>query len=274
MPRAILIATLAAGLGGCATASLNYTDPAGPRYAAAVPARAGAPDTLSVVAFNVKFGERVDRVVQLLREDGPLHEPDVLLLQEMDEAGTRAIADSLGVGYVYYPSTLHPLTKRDFGNAVLSRFPILEDRKIVLPHLARFRHTLRAAVGATIVVGTRRLRVYSVHIATFVANGPHDRREQLAAVLADADAYPLVVMGGDFNSETVPEIAVPRGYLWPTRNLPHTDAFWTLDHLLFKGLTLAAPPAVGLVREVRGASDHKPVWARVVLPEERTALVR
>ena len=266
MPRSILLVAVAAVLQGCASAQVNYIDPAGPRYAAAAPARQDDPDTLSVVAFNVKFGEHVGQVIALLREAGPLHEPDVLLLQEMDEAGTRAVADAMGYAYVYYPATLYPATRRDFGNAVLSRFPIEDDRKIVLPHLARFRHTLRAAVGATIRVGTRRLRVYSVHIATFAANGPRARREQLAAILADAAAYPVVLLGGDFNSETVPEVAQAEGYLWPTRYLPHTEFIWTLDHVLLKGLTLGAPPAVGMVREIHGASDHKPVWARVVLP--------
>jgi endonuclease/exonuclease/phosphatase family metal-dependent hydrolase len=274
VPRTILLVAAAAILQGCASARVNYTDPAGPRYAAAAPGRPDDPDTLTVVSLNVKFGVHVGQVVALLREPGPLHEPDVLLLQEMDEAGTRAVAEALGYAYVYYPATLHPLTRRDFGNAVLSRFPIEEDRKILLPHLARFRHTLRAAVAATLRVGTRRVRVYSVHIATFIANGPHARRDQLAAILADADGYPVVLMGGDFNSETVPEIALAHGYLWPTRHLPHTDAFWTLDHVLLKGLTLAASPSVGLVREIHGASDHKPVWARVVLPAEAAVSTR
>jgi endonuclease/exonuclease/phosphatase family metal-dependent hydrolase len=267
VPRAILLLVIAATLQGCAAATLNYTSPAGPRFAASGPPRPGELDTLTVVAFNVKYAEHVNAVIGLLREPGPLRDPDVLLLQEMDEAGTRAIADSLGLAYVYYPATRHPVTRRDFGNAILSRFPIEEDRKIVLPHLARFRHTLRAAVGATIRVGARRLRVYSVHIATFVGNGPHARREQLAAVLADAEAYPAVLVGGDFNSETVPEIALARGYIWPTRHLPRTTAFWTLDHVLLKGLALANGSATGLVREVHGASDHRPVWARVVLPD-------
>lgn len=271
MLRAIVLVVAVAALQGCASAAVNYTEPSGPRYAGVAPVPADVPDTLSVVAFNVEFGRRVDAVVRLLREHGPLHEPDVLLLQEMDEAGTREIADSLDYSFVYYPATLHPLTGRDFGNAVLSRFPIVEDEKIVLPHLARFRHTLRAAVGATIVVGSRRLRVYSVHIATFVGNGPRARRDQLAAVLADAERYPVVLMGGDFNSETVPEIALDRGYAWPSRHLPHTDFIWTLDHMLLKGVSLAAPQAIGVVRDIHGASDHKPVWARVVLPVEGLA---
>ena len=266
VPRAVLAVAVAAFAVGCASAGVNYTDPAGPRYAAAVPSPAPGSDTLTVVAFNLHFAEHVDRALALFRQEGPLHGPDVLLLQEMDEDGTRELAESLGYGYVYYPSTLHPVTKRDFGNAVLSRFPLEDDRKILLPHLARVRRTLRAAVGATVVVGTRRVRVYSIHLSTFVANGPRARREQLAAVLADADRYPVVVLGGDFNSETVPEIALSHGYVWPTRRLPHTDFIWTLDHLLLRGLSLAPGAAVGLVRDNLGASDHKPVWARVLLP--------
>jgi endonuclease/exonuclease/phosphatase family metal-dependent hydrolase len=183
----------------------------------------------------------------------------------MDDAGTRAIADSLALGYVYYPSTLHPATGRDFGNAILSRFPISEDRKVVLPHLARIRRTLRTAVGATILVGSRRLRVYSVHLATFVNNGPRARREQFAAILADAEAFPAVVIGGDFNSGSVPEIAVPLGYTWPTQHLGHTASFWSMDHMLFRGVALANASAIGMVRDIHGASDHKPVWARIVL---------
>jgi endonuclease/exonuclease/phosphatase family metal-dependent hydrolase len=268
VPRTILLVVLVATLQGCAAAKVNYTDPAGPRYAAAGPLRSEAPDTLRVVAFNVKFALRVNAVIGLLREPGPLRDPDVLLLQEMDEDGTREIADSLGLGYVYYPSTLHPVTGRDFGNAILSRFPIEEDRKIVLPHLARVRRTLRTAVGATIRVGSRRLRVYSVHIATFVNNGPRARRDQFAAVLEDAEAYATVLIGGDFNSGSVPEIALARGYTWPTQHLPHTASFWTMDHMLLKGLGLANASAIGMVREIRGASDHKPVWARVVLRDE------
>ena len=77
-------------------------------------------------------------------------------------------------------------------------------------------------MGATIVVGERRVRVYSVHIATFIGNGPTSRRAQLAAVLADADSFPIVVMGGDFNSGSVPELALVHGFSWPTRNLGRT----------------------------------------------------
>ena len=263
----LAIGALAAGLlVACPMARQNYPDPAGPRYAGDAAPGPASGDTLKIVAFNVKYAEHVDLAVALIRQTAALRDPDVLLLQEMDEAGTRAVADGLGLGYVYYPSTRHPATHRDFGNAILSRYPIGDDRKIVLPHLARPNGTLRTAVGATIQVGARRIRIYSVHLATMLDNGPSARREQLAAVLADAEAFPLVVLGGDFNSGSVPEIALPRGFAWPTRGLGRTRAFWDMDHILVKGLAVPADSAVGLIRDVHGASDHKPVWARVVLP--------
>ncbi len=252
----------------CSAARFNYTDPVGPRYAGGQPSAPGHGDTLRIVAFNVEFALHVDSAIQLIRGTGPLRDPDVLLLQEMDEAGAGAIATALGMEYVYYPSTVHPATHRDFGCAILSRYPISDDRKIILPHLARPNRTQRTAVGATIHVGSRTVRIYSLHLATMLDNGPRARREQLAAVLADAREYSLVVIGGDFDSGSVAEIALPLGYEWPTYRLGRTRAFWDMDHVLLKGLVVPEDSAAGLVRQVRGASDHKPVWARAVLPSQ------
>ena len=39
---------------------------------------------------------------------------------------------------------------------------------------------------------------------------------------------------------------------------------FTLDHILTRGLVLARPASVGVVNQVRGASDHRPVWAVLV----------
>jgi endonuclease/exonuclease/phosphatase family metal-dependent hydrolase len=261
--RRVLCAVTAL-LAACATAR-NYYDPDGPRFAGVAASHAPEADTLKVVAFNVQYAIHVERAVALLRLNPELCNPDIVLLQEMDERGAHAFADSLGFGYVYFPAMLDPVTKRDFGNAVLSRYPIENARKIILPHLGRFIRSQRAAVGATIRVGQRSIRVYSVHLATFTEAGPGVRRAQLATVLADADSFPVVVLGGDFNSGTVPEIALARGFSWPTRHLGRTEAFWNMDHILLKGLTLADGPATGLVRDNNGASDHKPVWARIVL---------
>src|SRR4029078_13199228 len=74
-----------------------------------------------------------------------------------------------------------------------------EDRKIVLPHLSRFVQSQRAATAATIRVGEALVRVYSLHLGTMAGLAPAARRDQLEAVLADAERYPRVVLGGDLN---------------------------------------------------------------------------
>jgi endonuclease/exonuclease/phosphatase family metal-dependent hydrolase len=265
MSRRVVWAALCAVMAGCASASVNYIDPVGPRYFGGAAADTSDRSALKVVVLNAHFATQMDSVVALLSSDHSLRGADVLLMQEMDERATRLLAAALRMHYVYYPATLHPLTGRDFGNAVLSRYRLTDDRKVVLPHLARFRNTARVAVGATIHVEGRPIRLYSVHIATVVDNGPKARRAQVEAVLADADSSATVIIGGDFNSSSVAEVALTRGYDWPTRKIGRTKALWSIDHVLVKGAPSVADSAMGTVKDTRGASDHRPVWVRLSL---------
>ena len=154
---------------------------------------------LRVVSFNIEYGIRVDSAIAVLTNDPALRNADVILLQEMDEKGTRWVADTLGMWYVYYPAVYRFNTHRDLGNAILARWPIVEDRKILLPHLSRFVHSQRVATAATIRVGEALVRVYSLHLGTMAGLAPAARRDQLEVVLADAEQYPRVVIGGDLN---------------------------------------------------------------------------
>lgn len=237
----------------------NYPDPSGPRYAGGEPSRAAPGATLKIVTFNIRFALQPDRAVELLRAAEPLRDLDVLLLQEMDAPATAQIAAALGLAYVYYPSTLHPIARKDFGCAILSRLPIEDDRKIVLPHVARLRRIQRSAVAGTIAG----IRFYCVHLSTMVDNGPEQRRAQLTTILDDADRYSRVIVAGDLNSPRVADVAPARGYVWPTRKLGPTNALWAMDHVLLKGVELDAEHAFGAVRDTVDASDHKPVWARI-----------
>ena len=251
-------------LSGCAGAT-NYLDRAGPRHAATAVHPATSDDgELRVVSFNVKYARRIDRAIRVLRTDDSLRNPDIVLLQEMDEAGTSAIADSLGMHRIYSPASVSR-SGNDFGNAILSCWPLEADTKILLPHKGVLRGNRRIAVAATARIDGRAFRVYCVHLATILGNGPHARRQQLATVLDDAARFPDVIIGGDFNSETVPEIALARGYTWPTRHLPRTERLWTLDHILLKGDLSARAASVGVVRNNLKASDHHPVWVAVGL---------
>ena len=48
----------------------------------------------------------------------------------------KRIAREFLMNDVYFPSTVHPMSHRDFGTAVLSPWPLDEARTILLPHAA------------------------------------------------------------------------------------------------------------------------------------------
>jgi endonuclease/exonuclease/phosphatase family metal-dependent hydrolase len=220
---------------------------------------------LRLVTFNIQFALHVERAIGLLDSTPALRAADIITLQEMDVGGTRRIASALGMSYVYYPATVHPKTGRDFGNAILSRWPIVADQKIILPHLARFEKTERIATAAIVRVGDQSVRVYSVHLATRLGLGPRARRDQADAVLADAVGYPFVIIAGDMNGRGIGNEFRAAGYRWATEHNPATDHFFRYDHIFLKGLALATDTSTGVVQDNRGASDHRPVWAVVRL---------
>lgn len=262
MTRRILYAACLLLLVGCRTGD-NYLASEEPRYASAerMPAAAAGHDHLRVVAFNIRYGIEVDSAIALITQHPVLRDVNVLLLQEMDEAGARRIADTLGMAWVYYPSMRSRRTGRDFGNAVLSRWPIVEDEKLILPHIAVFNRTHRIATAATLLVGDSLVRVYSTHLAMVLEGTDARRRDQLATIFRDAAPYARVIIGGDMNDEDVGRFAVASGYDWPTRHGPRTTGLARWDHVFTRGLELVDhDAATGTVIGIRGASDHRPVW--------------
>ncbi|HEY0673023.1 MAG TPA: endonuclease/exonuclease/phosphatase family protein [Longimicrobiales bacterium] len=255
---------------GCQTQK-NYVTVEGPRQHGEPPPHlvdTAPAETLKVVSFNIEFALQVERALAVLREEPELKDADIVLLQEMDGPGTRYIARALGMYYVYYPATQHMLYGRDFGNAVLSRWPIVADRKLVLPHKARVYRTLRTATAATIRIGADSVRVYSTHLGTVANINARQRSEQLQTVLADAAPFDRVILGGDMNHGAVGGVARRHGYLWPTENGPPTATIGRLDHIFFKGLSIPQSDASGTVFDVRAASDHLPIWAIAILRQK------
>lgn len=264
--RALALPLVLTALSACRP-SLNYPDPSGPRYAggdATASGEAGDAISIRVVSFNVQHAREADTAAALLEEHADLRGADVILLQEMDAPAVRMIADALGVAYVYYPSFLHGGEGNDFGNAVLSRWPIVADEKIVLPYLGIVTRTQRIATAATICVAGSPVRVYSTHLGTIAELVPRERRTQLRAVLVDAAGHEDVIIGGDMNDAGVGELAMSAGFDWPTRRGPRTVALGRWDHIFTRGFD-GAGPAAGTVLDNRGSSDHLPVWTTLAL---------
>jgi endonuclease/exonuclease/phosphatase family metal-dependent hydrolase len=266
---AAALLALAAGA-ACGTAT-NYLDPKAPAYESrhAPPPPERPPEgPLRVVTFNIAYAIHVDAAIAVLREAPALQRLDVLALQEMDAPGVERIAEALALNSFYAPGGIHPTSSRDFGCALLSPWPLVEPRKVLLPHGARGTGLRRAAVGATLLRAGKRLRVYSVHLPSPFGISGRQRKEEVDALLADAaDSPDPVVVAGDLNSHGLGARFVAGGYVWLTRDVgPTAHEMGVLrlsyDHVFAKGLRGATPgPAAGVVRDNKKASDHRPVWA-------------
>jgi endonuclease/exonuclease/phosphatase family metal-dependent hydrolase len=245
----------------------NYTDPRGPRYTGAFSHAAAGP-ALKVVTFNIRFAREIDRAAELLSRSRELRDADLLALQEMDAAGTERLARDLGYDYVYYPAASHPASGRDFGNAVLSRVPILSDRKVLLPYPSHWRHMQREAVAAEVCALGQRLRIYSVHLGTPLEVTPSERAAQALAIVGDArGAVGPVVIAGDFNNrDIVGQVFEGAGFRWVTRDLGATVRFFAWDHVFARGLDPGDAAERGIVLNNEGASDHLPVWTELFFP--------
>jgi len=258
---------LALVAGGCATAH-NYLDTSGPRYMGHHAVATPPGSDVHVVTFNIKYSRRIPEAIVILRTQAPLRNLDVLALQEMDAPGVKAIAQAMGFNYVYYPASRGPNSEHDMGEALLSPWPIEESWKVPLPHVTRVLHRSLAAVGARIRIDGRSVRVYSVHFGSPLRMGGGGRRDQAQAVIADArvSADPVII-AGDFNSKGVSRVFELAGFLWVTRDVGRTVGPFSFDHIVARGMTPAGSKAAGVVREAKGASDHRPVWARLHLQD-------
>jgi endonuclease/exonuclease/phosphatase family metal-dependent hydrolase len=180
-----------------------------------------------------------------------------------------ALARALGYDYVYAPASVAE-DGDDFGNAILSRWPLSEPRKLILPGLHPLTGQQRTATRATARIGGADVLLYAVHLEVATAP-PEMRREQVAAVLADvpADAA-AVIIGGDFNTITARGVAglaeqaaaddlqLLTGGLGPTLTR-FGEPLARADHILTRGFERLD---AGVLSEV-AASDHFPVWARL-----------
>jgi endonuclease/exonuclease/phosphatase (EEP) superfamily protein YafD len=260
----------AACLSSCSLVE-NYDDPNGPRYSAEfAPPLDGADDEaleeLAVCSFNIEFAEHISEAIGDLSSDENLSDCSVVLLQEMDWPGARRIAEALALDVVYYPGSVHH--GKDFGNAVLSRWPIASDEKLILPHRNPTNGRIRIAVSATLDVPLGLMTAYSVHSDTPWL-GPAARLEQARAVAVDAArAAELVVVGGDFNTsdpgsvEATVAVFTSRSFTWADRGVsPGVDAALgglSLDHLFVKGFSVLAAG-----NSPTDASDHRPIWVKL-----------
>lgn len=179
---------------------------------------------LRVVTLNIwnNQGPWAERL-RLIRRELPTLDAHLVGLQEVlhlegAPAGTpdqgQAIADGLGY-YVAYASAWHIGGGLQFGNALLSRWPIVEAQNFILP--VEPDDETRAVLFAAVDSPFGQIPVFVTHLS-WQLHRSDVRQQQVAFIaqrvreLAPVDGFPPVVMG-DFNAEPESdEIRYLRGF--------------------------------------------------------------
>jgi endonuclease/exonuclease/phosphatase family metal-dependent hydrolase len=247
---------------------------------------------LRVMTFNIHHGGGVDgrvdlaRIGQVIRDAGV----DVAGLQEVDRHyGERSgfvdqagwLARELGMHVAYGPNTdLDPPrpggARRQFGNAILSAFPIVEWENLPLPRSGA--HEQRGLLRARVEVDGG--GSWQVHVTHLQHDDPAERLVQARAIrrLLGTPNHGVVLLG-DLNAQpTTPEVQALTGVLVDTWAVAgdgpgHTSASpvpsQRIDYVLQSPDARTCAAAVLTSTPASIASDHLPVVAEIAVPRDR-----
>jgi len=231
--------------------------------------------TLRVATYNIHRCRGLDgrtrpqRIAAVLRTI----DADVVALQEVVGAGPRGgghaeeLGAMLGMGWVMSPA--RELRGHQFGNAVLSRFPIMHHSE---HDLSWKTCEPRRMQRVDVVVHGCTLHLYNVHLGTAILERRHQAL-RLASMVSDRHiAGPKLVLG-DFNewmrglatkmlSERLNSVDL-RNHLRRRRTYPGLFPILHLDHIYYAGRVEIVGIELPRTRQSLVASDHLPLVADV-----------
>jgi endonuclease/exonuclease/phosphatase family metal-dependent hydrolase len=157
-------------------------------------------ERLKLMTYNIRHAKGLDNVVKLNRieEKIRLSGADIVALQEVDRYLPRSqftdqvhsLATGLNMHYTFAPTL--SMAFMQYGNAILSKYPIVHTSVVPLPGWGE----PRAMMTATVSIHGHEIDVVNLHLGVHA----EDRAEQFAVVLAEMKKRqaPSILMG-DFN---------------------------------------------------------------------------
>lgn len=226
---------------------------------------------LRIATYNLHSGVGVDRrfrpqrIIDVIRE----LDADVVALQEVlspvrgfdVHAHLRA-----ETGLHLVAMTTVQLAGGTFGNAVLSRWPILD----VAEHgLTVGKREPRGALDLTIGRDERELRVIATHLGLRTSER-HQQLTRLLAIARESTGLPTVLVG-DLNvtrarARELRACAEHFGKVDVLATFPSIAPVLPLDRILVAGGAKLTSIAVHRSRRARIASDHLPLVATIEMP--------
>ena len=230
---------------------------------------------LRIATYNIHRCRGLDRRVMPLRIIEVLREinADVIALQEVIGAGpagagqAEEIGAGLGMGWVM--NCVRTLRQHQFGNVVLSRYPIMHHSQYDLSwRTCEPRNCQRADLD----LGGQLLHVYNVHLGTAVL----ERRYQagrLASFVHDRRVTGPKIILGDFNEwmrglatktlSSLFESIDIAAHLKRRRTYPGLFPVVHLDHIYYEGRVEIVNVEMPRTRKALIASDHLPLIANL-----------
>jgi len=240
------------------------------------------PVRLRVLSYNIHHGEGVDRKLDLERIARVIREvePDLVALQEVDQRVKRS-------GSVDQPAELARLTKMQvvfganielqgghYGNAVLSRLPIIRHKNHLLPNVEAGEQ--RGVLEVELEMADERLLLFATHL-----DHRRDDCERIASAraineLALTQAKQPALLAGDLNdtpdSKTLAEFALQ----WTSASekslatIPVSRPTRQIDFLLYRPQNRWKVVEIKVLDEAV-ASDHRPIFAVLELSPPQPA---
>ena len=214
---------------------------------------------------------RPERIIETIRH----YEPDIALLQEVDDGVPRSrmdrqvelLGDALGLKHRAFQPNVK-LKRGNYGNATLSRFPITESVNLDLTiPLKKRRRALIAEFHIGIGHHHRKLMICNTHLGL----AGLERTAQMKRVLrhnaiAHLHSHTPVIIAGDLNDvwSSLAKKMLPDNFLSASKHIRTFPAFRplrSLDAIYFRGDLQLSSCFAGHTKLARQASDHLPLIA-------------
>lgn len=226
------------------------------------------PWPLTIATYNIHGAVSCDgrfspqRVAEVLRE----MDVDIIALQEVPLGGSKtpnvlAVLQEV-TGFSAAEGPACDLPERRYGNAVLSRYPILSMRCIDLSFGSRER---RGALDADVDCHGHLLRVVATHLGLRLA----ERREQIRKLLRmfDTDEMPVILLG-DINEwfvwgRALRELVSHFQEVPAPKTFPSRRPLFALDRIWIRPRHRLVHVEVHATPLARIASDHLPLIAHI-----------
>jgi len=217
------------------------------------------PSELTIFSYNINHGVdrsgkcNLDRIVSLINEKGAdiagFNEVDKRMLRTTFKDQARIISEKTGMNYVFAPN-LKRFTGT-YGNALLSRFPILKAENHKLPQIKN--NEARGLLDATLLLpDNQKLRVLVTHLSV--------KSPERVLQLAWLENYikkieePFFLLG-DFNQE-IETLLELEPLIDNIKTYPANKPENHIDHI-FSNINIPSYQGAVIFSQ---ASDHLPLW--------------